>query len=651
MTEVSSDEVSPAAPTKGSDFHRLELVPYAQFSDNKEPELRRSLWWKRFGAITRSLLIITILMFGLLFSRPTFSSESLTQYVNCMIGTGGHGHTFLGASVPFGAVQLSPSGFSKGWDWSSGYHYSDSTIMGFPHTHLSGTGIGDYGDILVMPYYGALRLKAGSSQDSGSGYCSHFSHSTERSRPGYYSVLLSDANISVELTATAHAGFHRYTFTRDGPCRVIIDLAQGNNDFSKACLMIRLGDGSVVRFRNSGGWSTNQTVYFAFQTSPHIPDLQIFREDELGDLTAWMVRGVLTFDRPQGPFRLKLGISSVSYQNALDNLLAEIPGWDFDAICDQADREWNDFLNRVKVETTNATDKVKFYSALYHTGIHPSLLSDVNGEYLGNDHVVYKTAGEYYTVLSLWDTYRAAHPLYTLLYPRKSGYFVDTMLRLCHQTTLMPIWQLWTAETETMSGVSSIQVVAEAFLKDVGGFAADTAFKSLTKESNRSRRGMTYHRDFEHVPYGLQAESVANGLEFGVSEASIALMAKRLGKQFEWEYYRNRSFNYKLYYDKEVGFFRARSISGSWYEPFDPFKSTSPFSNPYGEGTAWIYLWYVPHDVHGLIELLGGEKKALARLREFFTQENPYGTEFTINDLTGIIGLYAHGNEPSHHII
>jgi predicted alpha-1,2-mannosidase len=654
MAQDPRDRNRSFVPGKDAELTRLESVPYARLDDAAKPDARcrrASLRRKRTAALTASVLITTISAFAFLLRRA-ISAASFTQYVDCLIGTGGHGQTFLGASVPFGAVQLGPSGFPMGWDWCSGYHHSDSTIVGFPHTHLSGTGTGDYGDILVMPYRGPLRLSAGDPELNGSGYFSRFSHATERCRPGYYSVLLSDTNIAVELTATAHCGFHRYTFKDDGgPCRVIVDLIRGDQDVASLCAMSRRDRRTIVGFRNSAGWANDQMVYFALQTQHPVADFEVFKEDVFENGTARKVWGVFTFDRPLRPFLLKVGLSAVSFENALQNLLSEIPHWDFDRVRKDADRQWNEFLGRVTIETRNLTDKIKFYSALYHTAIHPSVFSDTNGEYPGNDRKVYKSNSEYHTVFSLWDTYRAAHPLYTLLYPTKSGAFVDTLLRLFNQTGLMPVWQLWTQETDVMSGVSSIQVVAEAYLKDVPGFDHRLAFAAMMKEANRSRRGMEFHKDFKFIPCELQRQPVANALEFCVSEASIALVAKRMGKQFEYEYYRNRSFNYELYYDSDSGFFRGRFANWSWYTPFDPFKSMPPASEPYGEGTAWIYLWHVPHDVDGLIEMLGGEERALMRLREFFKVENSYGREFTIDDLTGTIGQYAHGNEPTHHII
>ena len=581
------------------------------------------------------------------------------SFVDPLIGSGGHGHVFVGASVPFGAVQLGPENFYKGWDWCSGYNYGDSVLIGFAHTHLSGTGIGDLGDILIMPYTGSIKTDKGVETIPGSGYASRYSHTGEIARPGYYAVTLNDYNIRAELTASERVGFHQYHFPAGGTAHVIIDLKEGINDQPTETQIHQIDATTFKGFRRSKGWAKDQIVFFAIKTSLPADSFQVYG-------TGNAIKGLLNFTTPPATLQLKVGISPVSEENALANIDAEIPGWDFDATAEAARQAWNHELSKVelgtakvelgtaKVELANTYEKNRriFYTALYHTMIDPALFNDANGDYRGADKQVYRHASfANYSVFSLWDTYRAENPLLTILQPQRVSDMIRTMLDIGRKQKLLPIWHLMANETGTMVGVSSLQIIAEAWLKGIKGFDADSAWQAVKRTSLSDTLGWSFVREGKPIPADVERRSVARAMEYAIGEGSIALMAKKLGNEKDYQFFRKRARDYQLYYDKTSGFFRGLPAdSGHFSTPFDPFKTTPPWSRDYAEGNAWQYLWLAPQDVKGLMIQLGGENRFLRRLDSLFIAEPAIRDTHALADITGTIGQYAHGNEPSHHI-
>lgn len=580
---------------------------------------------------------------------PSIKAQSLTNFVDPYIGSGGHGHVFVGASVPFGAVQLGPDNFFKGWDWCSGYNYQDSVIRSFAHTHLSGTGIGDLSDIAIMPYTGDIKTDKGQEKLPGSGYASLFSHKNEKVKPGYYAVKLNNG-VLVELTASERVGFHQYHFPHNRPAHVIIDLKEGINDRSTDTYIEQVDSYTFKGYRASSGWARKQIVFFAIKSSLPIKNFSVYNDSthlEAGSGKNTAIKGLINFDEPPALLQLKVGISPVSEANALENITAEIPGWNFNAIVQQANEKWNRELGRMTIETNMVADKRIFYTAVFHSMIDPALFNDHNSDYRGADDKVYpKAAFDNYSVFSLWDTYRAANPLFVLTQPKRVAHMVNSMLAIHDQQGALPVWHLMGYETGTMVGISSEQVITEAYLKGVKGFDASRAYTALKATAMSDLRGLSYLRDFKPVPSDVKINRpVAQALELSVGDGCIALMAKALGKNDDYHYFRKRSENYKLYYDRQVGFIRGKMSDGSWNPNFDPLKSRKPYGTDFAEGNAWQYLWLTPQDVPGLIDLLGGEQTFISRLDSFFTI--PLAGDLV--DLTGGIGQYAHGNEPGHH--
>jgi len=579
---------------------------------------------------------------------------NLTQYVDPYIGSSFHGHVFVGANVPFGAVQLGPVNRSQGWDWCSGYHYSDSTIIGFSHTHLSGTGIGDLGDILVMPAVGTVKPQKGNVPAYRNGYLSLFSHKNESVKPGYYSVLLDRYKIKAELTASERVGFHRYTFSTTDSAQIIFDLKEGIGwDAATKTFLKQVNDTTLAGYRYSKGWADDQRIYFTAIFSKPIKSLSLFKDTVLHPGTALeekFVKGIAFFDLKNGETILvKLGISPVSIANAAQNIRAEIPHWNFDAIIVQADAAWNRELNKAKITTSSEARKRTFYTALYHTLIAPSIFNDSNGDYLGTDKKVYKNAGfTNLTTFSLWDTYRAAHPLFTILQPQRVNDMINSMLAIYQQQGKLPVWHLMGNETNTMPGNSGIQVVADAYLKGFSGFDTALAWEAVKATTMRDERGLKWVKKLGYIPADSMVESVAMGMEYSISDWSIAQMAKKMGKKDDYAYFSKRGKNYRNYFDATTGFVRGRLSQNNWRTPFSPFISEHR-KDDFSEGNAWQYTWLAPQDVEGLIRLMGGEKAFIKKLDSLFVVKGDMGKEAS-SDITGLIGQYAHGNEPSHHI-
>ena len=579
---------------------------------------------------------------------------SLTQYVHPFIGTGFHGHVFLGANVPFGAVQLGPVNMSQGWDWCSGYHYSDSTIVGFAHTHLSGTGIGDLGDVMIMPVIGDVKMAKGKPADETSGYYSLFSHDEERVEPGYYSVQLKRYRIEAELTSSERVGFHRYTFPASKDSKIIIDLESGIGwDRPTKTFIQQVNDTTITGYRYSSGWAKDQRLFFTAIFSKRLKGFSIYDSSALlkgNTAAARRLRGVALFSTVEGEqIELKVGISPVSVENAMLNITAEIPRWDFEEIKDRADSLWNAELNRVKVKMNNVARLRTFYTALYHTMIAPSIFNDHNGDYRGTDMMVYSHAPfTNLTTFSLWDTYRGANPLYTIMQPVRVNDMINSMLMIYQQQGRLPVWHLMGNETNTMPGYSSVQVVADAYLKGFKGFDTALAWEAVSTTAMRDERGLKFVKERGYIPGDSMVESVAMGLEYAIADASIALMAKKMGKEKAYEYFSKRGDNYKNYFDRGTGFMRGRIDDNKWRLPFSPFEARHQ-RDDFAEGNAWQYTWLVPQDVKGLMDLLGGPSPFVEKLDSFFVVKGDMGKEAS-SDITGLIGQYAHGNEPSHHI-
>lgn len=556
--------------------------------------------------------------------------SKFTDYVNPWIGTGGHGHVFLGANVPFGLVQLGPTEHNQGWDWCSGYHISDSVLVGFGHTHLSGTGIGDLGDIGFLPVSHCCATEV------------KFSHANETVRPGYYAIRLQDPNVFVELTATQRVGFHRYTFGADmNKAMLRIDLKQGIGWDNWRKSEIKLENPTMVTgFRQSVGWARNQYVYFAAEFSTPVTI-----KKQVGDSIM-----VLTIADVSQPVMVKCALSAVSVEDAKANLKAELPGWNFRETVAEADKVWNDELGKITVDTEDDEVRTIFYTALFHTMTAPSVFSDVTGNYRGADGKVYKGDFTNYTTFSLWDTYRAAHPLMTLIHPEKQKDMAETFLHIFEQQGKLPVWHLMGNETDCMVGNPGAVALADMVLK---GFVDDkeAAFRAMKTSAMLDERSMDLLKQYGYLPYDKDStfQTVAKGLEYALADDCIAKVAKLLGKKNDYKYFYNRSRGYKHYFDPKTKFMRGRGSDGSFHEPFNPFKSVHTVDD-YTEGNAWQYTWLVPHDVHGLASLFGSEQRFIEKLDSLFIVSGDMGAEAS-PDISGLIGSYAHGNEPSHHII
>ncbi|MBO0950823.1 GH92 family glycosyl hydrolase [Fibrella forsythiae] len=580
-------------------------------------------------------------------------SPGLTRYVDPFIGTGFHGHVFMGASVPFGAVQLGPTQMSQGWDWCSGYHYSDSLIIGFSHTHLNGTGIGDLGDVLIMPTTGPIKLTKGTTKDSESGYASRFSHANETARPGYYAVHLQRYNIDVALTTTERVGLHQYTFPKSTDAHILLDLGEGVGDRPTDTYLEQLNDSTLVGYRFSKGWATDQRLYFAVVFAKPIHKLDLFSDQTAvtgSSAKGVRVKGVVSFSTQAGEkVLLKVGISPVSPTNALANIRAELPHWNRAKVVRDADAAWNRELGKIMVKSNDKNRLKLFYTSLFHTLVAPSLFNDHNGDYRGADRQVHPAASfANMTTFSLWDTYRSAHPLFTLTQPRRVSDMVNSMLAIYDQQGKLPVWHLVGNETNTMPGNSAMPVIADACLKGITGFDINRAFNAMKQSAMLDERGLNFVKKQGYIPADSLVESVARGLEYAIDDWAIAQVAKKLGKADEYAYFSKRAKAYHYYFDPSTRFMRGRVSEGERRTPFSPLVSRH-MKDDFAEGNAWQYTWLVPQDVEGLIGLFKGEKAFTQKLDSLFIIRGDMGAEAS-NDITGLIGQYAHGNEPSHHI-
>ena len=555
--------------------------------------------------------------------------QNLTQYVNQYVGTGGHGHTFMGANVPFGLVQLGPTEPTRGWDWCSGYYYDDDELIGFGHMHLSGTGIGCLGDVAFLP---VKDFKQTSTR---------FKHEAEKVHPGYYSVQLTDPNVLVELTATERCGFHRYTFKNGAKAQLALDLSQCIGwDKLNDCLLTQESTTRLTGFRRSNGWAADRRIYFSIDFSQPVT---VHRLDS-------MERVVLSVADNTKPLLVKVALSPVSIDKAKLNMQAEMAGWDFDATVKAADDAWNRELARIQIQTNDQTKKRVFYTAMYHLMTSCSKFNDVDREYRGADGKVHKADFTNYTTLSLWDTYRAAHPLMTVAFPEMQRDFAQTFLNIYKQQGRLPVWHLMGSETDCMVGNPGAIVLADLTMK---GFVEDKelALEALKATQMKDIRSLGLLKEHGYIPWNLEPENetVAKALEYCAADDGVAKVAKLLGKVDDYNYFFNRSRSYKKYYDPETRFMRAVGTDGKFRLPFNPFFAEHR-TNDYTEGNAWQYTFLVPHDVKGLIQLFGSDKAFMSKLDSLFFVEGWAGDNAS-PDMSGMTGQYAHGNEPSHHVI
>lgn len=573
------------------------------------------------------------------------TGESYTGYVDTGIGTGGHGHVFVGANVPFGFVQVGPTSIPEEWDWTSGYHESDSTVIGFSHTHLSGTGIGDLFDVTVMPVTGEVRYARGTEDDPESGLWSYADRSREVSRPGYYRVPLTRYDITAEMSATQRVGIHRYTFPAADDAAVVIDLENGGCwDEPVRTEMKAAGDNTVEGCRWSSGWASDQRIYFVAEFSRPFDSFTLHGKDSM--------YGRASFSTSEGEqILVKVALSPVSVEGARANLKAELPGWDLDAVAMAADDAWNAELSRIRIETEDESVRKIFYTALYHTMIAPSLFCDVDGSYYGADHEVHAPDGTTrYTTFSLWDTYRATMPLMTIIHQDRLPDIINTMLSIYQQQGKLPVWHLMGCETDCMVGNPGIMPVADAILKGFDGFDKELAYKALKNSAMRPDRGQDLRMEYGYIPCDLFNEAVAYDMEYAIADGSVAAAAKALGKEDDYGYFLERSRSYRNFFDPGTGFMRGKDSRGRFRTPFNPFSSTHR-ADDYCEGNAWQYTWLAPHDFDGLVGCFGSKEAFLAKLDSLFSASDVVAGANTSPDISGLIGQYAHGNEPSHHIL
>lgn len=595
---------------------------------------------KRLGIL---LVLASFFLFGCQDHVLKFPAE----YVNPFIGTGGHGHTFPGATAPFGMVQLSPDTRLEGWDGCSGYHYSDSIIYGFSHTHLSGTGVADYCDILFMPKTGAPQWQNGYKQGVEQGYASHFRKSEEVAEAGYYRVLLDDYNVEAQLTATRRAGFHQYTFNDTREALLMIDLT--HRDEVLEADIERISDTELVGFRRSKSWAQDQYLYFYVRFNQPIDSFEIALNDSvhsgLEKAHHQHIKAALRFSLPEdAKLMAKVGLSAVSAQGAKKNLEKEIPHWDFDLTKKRTQQLWNEELGKIEVKGTEMQKEI-FYTSLYHTMVAPNLFMDVDGSYRGTDLQVHQSADfTNYTVFSLWDTYRATHPLYTIIDQKRSRDFIKTFLHQYEHGGQLPVWELSANYTGCMIGYHSVPVIADAYMKGIDGFDAQLALKAMQHSAMQEHLGLAAYRKYGFIPANEEHESVSKTLEYAYDDWCIAMMAKAMGNDQVYEEYIQRAQYYKNLFDPQTGFMRAR-MYGMWKHPFDPAE----VDFNYTEANSWQYSFFVPQDVAGMIALHGGEEAFAAKLDELFAARAETSGREQV-DITGLIGQYAHGNEPSHHM-
>lgn len=592
----------------------------------------------------RLKLFVTLMSLAALVGCAT-AEVDYSAKVDPKIGSGGHGHVFVGAHMPFGMVQLGPTSIYQEWDWCSGYHDSESSVIGFSHTHLSGTGCGDLFDVTLMPVIGEVEYSRGRPDDYSTGFWSDSDRTKEVVEPGYYSVPLTRYNILAELTATERGGLHRYTFPASDEAAIILDLVHGGCwDRPEDLYAEAEGDRRIVGHRHTYGWANAQKVFFVIEFS------KPFDSFEPVDERNFYYR--VNFRTEEGEqIGVKAALSSVSLEGARLNFEREVATAEFDEVRKQSYDRWNNEISKIRIYGASAEQEEIFYTAMYHFLHAPSLFSDVDGKYRGADNEVYDNPGhDTYTTFSLWDTYRAKLPLLSITHPEMMDDVVNTMINICEEQGFLPIWHLWACETGCMVGSPGIIAVADAVAKGIEGVDAERAWEAIYTSCMHDIRGGRHRKAYGYMPNDLVAESIAHDMEFAIADAAAAVVAEKLGKSEAAEYLKTRSHSWTNYYDTESGFIRGKSSTGEWRADFNPYNA-SRIANEYCEGNAWQYLWLVPHDLALLEQHMGGREITLERLDELFTTDTKMEGEDVTPDISGLIGQYVHGNEPSHHII
>lgn len=581
---------------------------------------------------------------ALLFTACTQpQTEKLTSHVNPLIGSGGHGHVFVGAHVPFGMVQLGPTSVTTTWDWCSGYHQDENSVIGFSHTHLSGTGIGDLFDVTVMPVVGDVTYARGILDDEKSGLWSPADRTKEVAKPGYYAVPLTRYNINAEMTSTTRVGYHRYTFPCSQESALVFDLENGGCwDESTETFMEAEGNNTIVGYRYSKGWAKDQKIYFVAQTS------KPFDKFELHGYKNMYGRASFATDNNEAVI-LKVAISPVSIEGAKAAMQAEASHWDFDKIAKAADEAWEKELGKIRIQENSVIPATTFYTAMYHAMTAPILFNDINGDYRGADGNIYNAKHNTYSIFSLWDTYRAKMPLMSIIQSERMGDFIATMLDICDKQGRLPVWHLWGCETDCMIGDPGIPVVADAIVKGIKGFDKERAYEAIKKTLAHNERGRDLRRQHGYIPCDLFKESVAFDMEYAIADGAAAQAAAALGYNEESMQHTRNSHSYRHFFDPSTGLVRGKKTTGEFNEPFNPFFSAHR-DDDYCEGNAWQYTWLVPQDVAGMANCFGGKEKMLAQLDSLFNLPSVIEGDPS-PDISGLIGQFAHGNEPSHHIL
>lgn len=595
--------------------------------------------------------------------------EDYSAHVNPFIGTGGHGHTFPGAVVPHGMIQPSPDTRIDGWDACSGYYYNDSTINGFSHTHVSGTGCCDYGDVLLMPTVGKQTYQITDSQSQQLPYASAFSHENESAEPGYYSVFLDRYQVKAELSASKRGAIHRYTFPASKESGFIIDLDYSLQRQTNSEMEIKvLSDTEICGHKKTTYWAFDQYINFYAKFSKPFTYTLINDSVTMDNGKRLPIcKALLQFEtKKDEQVLVKVGVSAVDVKGAQNNVLSEIADWDFDKVRQHARNEWNRYLSKIDVTTTNQEDKTIFYSALYHTGISPNLFTDADGRYLGMDLKVHQgdVKQPIYTTFSLWDTFRALHPLMTIIDPDLNTQFIQSLLKKHQEGGIFPMWDLASNYTGTMIGYHAVPVIVDAYTKGYRDFDIQEAYKACLRTAEYDTTGIKcpalvlphlmpkakyYKNSIGYIPCDRENESVAKALEYAYNDWCISVFAESMTDFDNKDKYARFAKAYEFYFDKETRFMRGLNSKGEWRTPFNPRASTHR-NDDYCEGTAWQWTWFVPHDVEGLVNLMGGENAFASKLDSLFTADSSLEGETTSSDISGLIGQYAHGNEPSHHV-
>jgi len=596
----------------------------------------------------KQISLLFILVFVIISGCTKTENKLPVDYVDPFIGTGGHGHTFPGATVPFGMVQLSPDTRLEGWDGCSGYHYSDTIVYGFSHTHLSGTGVGDYCDILLMPTQGKVQFNNGYKKGVENGYASVFNKTSEKASPGFYAVHLNKYDIDVRLTATERVGIHEYTFNKADTANIILDLT--HRDKLIDCDINVVNEKEIEGYRVSEGWAQKQSVYFVIHSSKEFKFNKLLGKalpfSERGNKAGRNIKAAFRFlNKKNEKVILKVGISAVSIEGARKNLETEAPYWDFDKYVAAAKEKWEKALNKIEVKSKDKAKKEIFYTALYHSMIAPNVFMDVDGKYRGTDLKVHQSNDfTNYTVFSLWDTYRSLHPLMTIIDRKRTVQFIKTFLHQYENGGQLPVWELAGNYTGCMIGYHSVPVIADAYMKGIDGFDTQEALKAMEHSAMANHLGLDVYRKYGYIPANDEQESVSKTLEYAYDDWCIAQMAKKMGNDSVYNQYIKRAQFYKNIYDPQTGFMRPK-IYGLWKNPFDPKEVDFNFT----EANSWQYSFYVPQDISGLIQLMGGDKAFTDKLDKLFSEVSETSGRDQV-DISGLIGQYAHGNEPSHHM-